>query len=151
MRLFMDYNTLLDVAVELAYRLAMSGAETFRVEDSVNRIMHSYGIAAETFAIPNCLHVSIETPDGSPITRMRRIGFHGNDLDAVEKYSNLSRRICAEKPDPAVAMQWLQECSSKLRKYSVPVYLIGNFLDTDTDRYCILLYLSFHKLFQLWP
>ena len=124
----MDYNTLLDVAVELAYRLAMSGAETFRVEDSVNRIMLSYGITAETCAIPNCLHVSIETPDGLPITRMRRIGFHGNDLDAVEKYSNLSRRICAEKPEPTVAMQWLQECRKNLSNYSTPIYLLGNFL-----------------------
>lgn len=124
----MDYNTLLDVTVELAYRLAISGAETFRVEDSVNRIMQTYGIAAEAFAIPNCLHVSIETLDGSPMTRMRRIGFHGNDLDAVEKYSNLSRRICAEKPDPAIALKWLQECEKKLRKYSTPIYLLGNFL-----------------------
>ena len=124
----MDYNTLLDVAVELAYRLAMSGAETFRVEDSVNRMMQTYGITAEVFAIPNCVHISIETPDGQPMTRMRRIGFHGNDLDAVEKYNHLSRRICTEKPTPATAMQWLQECKQKLKKYSVPVYLIGNFL-----------------------
>jgi len=124
----MDYNTLLDVAVELAYKLAMSGAETFRIEDSVNRIMQAYNITAETFAIPNCLHVSIETPDGQPMTRMRRIGFHGNDLDAVEKYSNLSRKICSEKPAPDVAMQWLQECSGKLWKYSTLVYLLGSFL-----------------------
>ena len=132
----MDYNTLLDVAVELAYRLAMSGAETFRVEDSVNRIMQAYGIIAEVFAIPNCLHISIETPDGVPMTRMRRIGFHGNDLDAVEKYSNLSRRICAEKPDPALALQWLKEVSGNLVKYSTPVYLIGNFL--GACGFCIL-------------
>lgn len=124
----MDYNTLLDVAVEVAYRLAMSGAETFRIEDSVNRIMRAYGISAEAFAIPNCLHVSIETPDGQPMTRMRRIGFHGNDLDAVEKYSNLSRRICSEKPEPAVAMEWLRECNGKLRKYPTAIYLLGNFL-----------------------
>lgn len=124
----MDYNMLLDAAVELAYRLAMSGAETFRVEDSVNRIMQAYGINAEVFAIPNCLHVSIETPDGQPMTRIRRIGFHGNDLDAVEKYSNLSRKICSEKPAPQVVIQWLSETSSKLLKYSTPIYLIGNFM-----------------------
>lgn len=124
----MDYNTLLDVAVELSYRLAMSGAETFRIEDSVNRIMQTYGISAEVFAIPNCLHVSIETPDGKPMTRMRRIGFHGNDLDAVEKYSNLSRKICAEKPAPELAAQWLIETPKNLTKYSLPVHLIGNLM-----------------------
>ena len=122
----MDYNTLLDIAVELSYKLAMSGAETFRVEESAIRILHSYGIEAEVFAIPNCLHVSIETPDGQPMTRMRRIGFHGNDLDAVEKLSNLSRKICAEKPLPSTALQWLQNCNSK--KYHPPVYFLGNFL-----------------------
>lgn len=132
----MDYNTLLDVAVELSYRLAMSGAETFRIEDSVNRIMQTYGICAEVFAIPNCLHVSIETPDGQPMTRMRRIGFHGNDLDAVEKYSNLSRRICSEKPDPSLAAQWLEETSGKLLNYSLPVYLIGNLM--GAFGFCIL-------------
>lgn len=132
----MDYNMLLDVAVELAYRLAMSGAETFRVEDSVNRIMQAYGINAEAFAIPNCLHVSIETPEGQPMTRMRRIGFHGNDLDAVEKFSNISRRICNEKPDPALAMQWLSEASGKLLKYPLPMYLIGNFL--GACGFCVL-------------
>ena len=59
----MDYNTLLDLSVELGYRLAMSGAETFRVEESIYRVLLSYGIQAEVFAIPNCLHVSIETAE----------------------------------------------------------------------------------------
>lgn len=124
----MDYNTLLDMTAELGYRLAMSGAETFRVEESINRVMEAYGITAEAFAIPNCLHVSIETADGKPMTRMRRIGYHGNDLDAVEKYSNLSRRICRECPDPRTAMQWLKETDSALKKYSLGIYLAGNFL-----------------------
>ena len=132
----MDYNTLLDVAVELAYRLAMSGAETFRVEDSVNRIMQAYGIQSEVFAIPNCLHVSIETPQGQPMTRMRRIGYHGNDLDAVEKYSNLSRKICAEKPDPTLATQWLNDTSKQLVKNSAPVFLLGNFM--GACGFCVL-------------
>ena len=124
----MDYNTLLELATTVAYRLAMSGAETFRVEDSVVLIMQAYGVEAEAFAIPNCLHVSIETPDGIPMTRMRRIGYHGNDLDSVERYSNLSRRICKEKPDPKVAFQWLKEADAGKRQYGIPLLLAGNFL-----------------------
>ena len=124
----MDYNILLDLTVTLAYRLAMAGAETFRVEECINRVMDAYGISAEAFVIPNCLHVSIETDQGQPMTRMRRIGYHGNDLDAVEKYNNLSRRICAERPDPQVAMQWLKETDNARRQYSLVGYLAGNFL-----------------------
>jgi len=124
----MDYKTLLDVTVELGYQLAMNGAETFRIEDSIVRIFRAYGISAEAFAIPNCLHVSIETTDGTPMTRMRRIGQHGNDLDAVERFSNLSRRICAEVPTPETAYQWLTEAKNTRRKYSLSIRLLGHFL-----------------------
>lgn len=124
----MDYNALLDMTTELGYQLAMCGAETFRIEESVNRIMAAYGIEAEAFAIPNCLHVSIQTAEGKPMTRMRRIGYHGNDLDSVEQFSNLSRKICQEHPDPNIAAEWILETKRSLRAYSPLMYLLGNFL-----------------------
>lgn len=124
----MDYNILLDLVADLGYKLAMCGAETFRIEESVNRIFAAYGIESEVFAIPNCLIVSIETPEGKPMTRMHRIGYHGNDLDSVEKYSNLSRRICAEKPDPITAKNWLHETDLARRKYLPIMTLIGSAL-----------------------
>ena len=40
----MDYHALLDLCTDLGYRLAMCGAETFRVEESINLIMLAYGI-----------------------------------------------------------------------------------------------------------
>lgn len=124
----MDYNTLLDMVAELGYRLAMCGAETFRVEESANRIFASYGITAEAFAIPNCLIISIETAEGKPMTRMRRIGHHGNDMDGVEKFSALSRKICAEKPEPAVAMQWIKDTIPTVRRYTLPFIILGSIL-----------------------
>ena len=123
----MDNNLLLDMAVEVGYQLAMCGAETYRIEESVNRIMVAYGIKAETFAIPNCLHASIKNTDGTSITRMRRIGYHGSDLDSVEKFSNLSRRICRECPAPDVALGWLEDVKKSRRQYGMLMYLIGNF------------------------
>jgi uncharacterized membrane protein YjjP (DUF1212 family) len=74
------------------------------------------------------MHVSIEPVVGRPQTRMRRIGAHGNDIDAVERYSNLSRRICQERPAPEIAQQWLKETKSQLHQYSFPWYLLGNAL-----------------------
>ena len=124
----MDYNSLLEFATDLGYRLVMSGAETFRIEDSIQRILGAYGIESEVFAITNCLTVSIETTEGKPMTRMRRIGFHGNDLDTVEKYSNLSRRICGEIPDAQTAWQWLKETDDSLRSYGLMTTLVGHFL-----------------------
>ena len=124
----MDYNTLLDMATDLGYELAMAGAETFRVEESISRCMAAYGVEAEVFAIPNYLVVSILTEDGKPITRMRRIGYHGNDLDAVEKYSALSRAFCSRRPDPREGIQWFQYVKERLSTYSTPMVYLGNFL-----------------------
>ena len=124
----MDYSAYLDLATDVGYALAMHGAETFRVEESVNRILLAYGIESEVFAIPNCLHVCIHPSPGQTMVRMKRIGDHGNDLDSVELFSGLSRRICAEKPEPAEAARWLEETRRKQRIYHLPVYLIAHFL-----------------------
>ena len=124
----MEYSKLLDLATDLGYELAMSGAETFRVEESITRVLRAYDIEAEVFVIPNCMHISIEPVIGRPLTRMRRIGLHGNDLDAVEKFTGVSRRICAEKPAPEIAAQWLEETKKQRRHYPLPAYLLGNFL-----------------------
>lgn len=124
----MNHDILLDFVTELGYNLAMSGAETFRVEDSIKRIFAAYEIESEVFAIPNCLIISIETADGKTATLMKRIGYHGNDLDAVERYNSLSRRICAEKPAPAVAAQWLKETNSSRVRYKLLGNLLGSAL-----------------------
>ncbi len=124
----MEYSKLLDLATDLGYELAMSGAETFRVEESIFRVLKAYDIDAEVFVIPNCMHISIEPVIGRPLTRMRRIGAHGNDLDAVEKLSGLSRKICAQQPAPEIAAQWLQDTKAQKRQYSLPMYLLGHFL-----------------------
>ena len=49
----MNYNTLLDLATNVGYELAMSGAESFRVEESIVRIMEAYGVEAEVCSLWN--------------------------------------------------------------------------------------------------
>lgn len=124
----MNYQLFLDLAAELGYRLASCGAETYRVEESVKRLLAAYGIASEAYAVPYCLTVTVETDNGTPLMRMRRIDNSVSDLDAVERYSGLSRRICREKPDPETAFDWLRE-TDKNRAYYTPLFqYIGNFL-----------------------
>ena len=124
----MDYNALLDMSTDLGYELAMAGAETFRVEESISRCLAAYNVEAEVFAIPNYLVVSIITEDGQHITRMRRIGIHGNDLDAVEKFNGLSRAFCNRRPEPKEGLRWLDVVRSGRRYYSLPMQYLGNFI-----------------------
>lgn len=123
----MNYNILLDMATDLGYELAMAGAETFRVEESISRVLASYGVESEVFAIPNYLIVTILV-DGAPITRMRRIGSHGNDLDAVEKLNSLSRRYCRQRPEPHEGMTWLTQALDSVEKYPFWMEYVGDFI-----------------------
>ena len=68
----MDYYLLTDLAATMGYHLAMSGAETFRVEDTVHRILGAYGIECEVFAIPNSISVSLEAANGKPLMVLRQ-------------------------------------------------------------------------------
>lgn len=95
----MDYETLLNTAAELGYQLMYSGAEIYRAEESVRRLLNAYGLEnPEVFAIPNCLIVSVATPQGHPVTRMRRVPLHGTDIELLERCNGLCRRLCAEVP-----------------------------------------------------
>lgn len=124
----MDNETLLDMAADLGYELAIAGAETFRVEETVSRVLAAYDMQAEVFAIPNLLIVSLHQEDGHNITRVRRIGSHDNDLDAVEKFNGLSRILCTQKPVPEKAQEMLSQVTESRLYYSLPLLLLGAFL-----------------------
>ena len=123
----MDYNILLDMATDLGYELAMAGAETFRVEESISRVLAAYGVESEVFAIPNYLIVTILVDD-APITRMRRIGAHGNDLDGVEKLNSLSRSYCRHRPEPHEGMRWLRQTLDSVARYPFWMEYVGDFI-----------------------
>ena len=124
----MNYNLLLDLVSDLGYELAMSGAETSRVEETVTRVLGAYGVSSEVFAIPNYFLITIQTEDGTPITRMRRIGYHGNDLYGVELFSDLSRKLCQHHPQLHDALLWLEDTKDKKAVFTFPVLLLGYFL-----------------------
>lgn len=124
----MDYYLLADMTVQIGYELAVAGAETYRVEETMRRVIEAYGTEGQAFAIPNCVAVSFVTPNTKPLTIMKRVGYHGNDLERIEKLNALSRRICAEVPDPETAQRWLKETTAAIRSYAVWTYYLGNFM-----------------------
>lgn len=124
----MDYNTLLDTALALGQRLQLSGAETYRVEEAVSRLLKAYGAEGDVFSIPNCIILSVKTGDNQTLTRMCRISGHGTDLDRIEQYSNLSRRLCSEAPPLDTAAALLKETDCRSRSYGFPAQLAASFV-----------------------
>ena len=124
----MNYNLLMDLAIDLGYALAMSGAETFRVEESMTRLLTAYGVDSDVFAIPNYIMITIRDEQGTPITRMRRIGYHGNNMDSVERFNSLSRVLTAEVPALEVAHEMLLETRRRCRSYTLRTQYLGHIL-----------------------
>ncbi len=124
----MNYRLLMELASKIGCGIAQGGAETYRVEESVNRILIAYGVESRVYSVPNSLIISIILPDQAPITQLCRMERKGTDLDAVEQYSNLGRRICIQKPDLETAMLWLEETEKKRKQYKLPLVLAGNVL-----------------------
>ena len=124
----MDYTILMELVCAISSRLATSGAETYRVEECVQRICAAYDIDARVYAVPNSLFVTIHIPGERPLTQLCRMDHHSTDLEAVERFSNLSRRICAEKPQWEEALQWFEETDKAQKHYGLPMDLLGHVL-----------------------
>ena len=126
----MDYDQLLDGCGEVGARLLAGGAEIYRVEDTVRRMLAAYGVRGDVFAIPNCLIVSIRDDAGRSRTRMRRIEATkvSTDIEVVERFNALSRAICAQPPPPERLTGLAAETAAGCRRYSLPMLLLGYFL-----------------------
>ena len=122
----MDSDKLLNLATELGCLLAESGAEISRVEESVYRLLQAYqGEDAQVFAIPSCLIVSLKGADGRPMTRMRRIGAHGTDIELLEACNALCRRLCRTVPPLDEARVLVKQLPAACRRHRPATVLLG--------------------------
>ena len=107
----------------------VSGAEIYRVEDSMARLLRAYGVdSGEVFAIPNCIIVSVIGEGTQPMTRIRRIPPHGTDVDQLERYNGLCRALCRETPDYGTAAQRMEALRQTRRSYPPLLKLLGYFV-----------------------
>ena len=123
-----DREELMELAMDLGYRLQESGAEIYRVEESINRLFAAYGVQGDVFAVNNCIILTISGDGEAPLTRMRRVPAHDTNLDMVEAYNAVSRKLCAEAPDFAAAKELLRQPRRNTKIYSPLAVLLGAFL-----------------------
>ena len=120
----MDCDKLLTLGTEMGRLLMTSGAEIYRVEESMSRLLVAYGMDPQVFAIPSCIIVSITTPQGQPITRMVRIPAHGTDIELLERCNQLCRQLCAH-PLPVDKALKLVSGLTQSRTYSTGGLLLS--------------------------
>ncbi len=90
-----ERKLLTETAVSAGEIMLVSGAEIFRVEDTVRRILQLSGSSGtQTVALGTSLFVRLDSPDGSGITVFRRIMEHSSNLNRICRVNEISRRLC---------------------------------------------------------
>ena len=93
-----DYaDAILCSALDIGQLLLKSGAEIFRVEDTIERICFAYGAAhVESFSITTLIVASVRMKDGEFSEQMRHVKTSAMNLYRVEMLNNISREICQD-------------------------------------------------------
>lgn len=125
----MDYDQLLEGCSQVGFHMLSGGAEIYRVEDTVRRIMAAYGVKGDIFALPNSVTVSLTDEDGRSYTRMCRINtMPSTDIEVIERFNALSRAVCARTPAPEQLPALVEETGRQCRNYSARTVLLGYFI-----------------------
>ncbi len=122
-----EYQQLLNTAMDIGHSLLAAGAETYRVEESIQRILYAYGVKhVDVFAITNNIIATMTMADDTCYTRQRRVYSRSTNYQMVEDLNTLSRHICSEKPDIKEIQNQLQ-ILQKQKPYSEKVMITLGF------------------------
>ena len=96
----------LHIFLDMGEALLNSGAEIFRVEDTLNRMGYACGaVQMNVFVITSSIVITMEFPGEGARTQTRRIRENGgNDFTKLEQLNDLSRHFC-NHPVPAAELQ----------------------------------------------
>ncbi len=92
----MDDNMLLNLALDAGEIMLAAGAETHRVEDTMERILSMGGEnLPEAITFSNVLIVSIHSPLSGCLTMSRKAPSRSTDFAKICRVNDLSRRFTA--------------------------------------------------------
>ncbi|MBQ8337901.1 MAG: threonine/serine exporter family protein [Oscillospiraceae bacterium] len=121
----MNNQQLLNIASRLGNSMQRNGAETFRIEDSIARVLAALGATdINVFVINSCFMVSMKADEGTVVSEIRRCTEKSTDLYKIDRLNTLCRRICSEKMDYDSIIAEIDDIESK-KAYSFIVKLIG--------------------------
>lgn len=88
----MDLNKLLQVSTFAGKIMLESGAETYRVEETICKICNSFGVEqVDSFVIPTGIMVSVSHED-QVSSLVKRVTSRGVDLNKIDKINDLARK-----------------------------------------------------------
>lgn len=111
-----DESRLVHILLDIGEEMLLSGAEVFRVEDTVQRIGTAFGATrVNIFVITSSIILTLTDADGRDWTHTKRIEKPaGTDFARLGKLNHLSRVCCAE----GMTLDEVEEKIRKIRRVS---------------------------------
>lgn len=120
----MDYKLLMKTAILAGEIMLKSGAETYRVEDTINRILQtSHAQTVETVVLMTGIFTTLDNPDMETITAIKRVEKRVNNLNRIACANDISRKYCAGEISLEEAYEGLKQIRG--RQYKRLVYNIA--------------------------
>lgn len=88
-----DEHRILDVAVEMGHILLQSGAEIFRVEDTMRRVCDHFQVDSCSFFVTANAIMSSTNNHERPLAKVRYVPVRGTQFDRIVAINQLSREI----------------------------------------------------------
>lgn len=102
-----------------------NGAEIFRTEDSMTRVLAALGATdINVFVINSCMIFSMKTPDGKAVSNMERCLEKSTDLYKIDKLNALCRRICESEMSYDEIISEIDKIDGK-KTYPMPIKWLG--------------------------
>lgn len=106
---------ILSLAVLAGEILIKNGGEIFRVEDTMMRIIESYGITDyNVYVLSNGIFATIDEQGSHPYSLVRHVAFSNVNLERIAAVNQLSREICEFHYPPGEAIKKMKSCSTLL-------------------------------------
>ena len=123
----MDDKRIANMAVLAGEIMLRSGAETYRVEDTINHILDTAGtVRTESLVMLTGIIVTIERPGEEAVTVMRRVHERGTNMHRIVEVNEISRKYSAG--ELSADETWEKLKNIKGRQYTVWMYNLATVL-----------------------
>ena len=113
----MNDKLLVETAVLAGEVMLVSGAEIYRVEDTIKRILQNADRrTSEAIVLSTGIFVTLNDPELEPITVIRRVTDRSTNLNKVYLVNNVSRQFCSGNMTVEAAYEELQK-ACKAQQY----------------------------------
>lgn len=122
-----ETKDVLMLAVGIGEAMLGNGAEIFRVEDTVLRIINAYHIESfDIYVLTNCIFATANETRPDAVSIVRHVPLGTTHLGRIAALNQLTRDICTEDYPVAAAMERLEECKCiPFAKRSSQVFFCG--------------------------